>query len=158
MRLGFGGRAEARAPGRGLRHRLHDTRMGVTEDQRTPRADEVEIAVTVQVVEIRPLAAGDEGRIAADAAKRPRRAVDPARYRPASSVERLLTSRTLAAAGHRMDPCSEKDCIQLGSRACIACISTLLVKPCPSWRPTRGCAWQRASKSRAGWCRRRAPS
>ena len=40
--------------------RLDHGRVGVAEDHRPPRPDEVEVAVAVDVEEVRPLAAGDE--------------------------------------------------------------------------------------------------
>ena len=58
--------------------RLDDRGVAVAEDHRPPRADEVEVAVAVEVEEVRPVAAGDEERRAADRAERPGRAVDAA--------------------------------------------------------------------------------
>jgi hypothetical protein len=59
--------------------RLHDFGMGVPEDQRSPRADVIEIPVLVDVDEKRPLAAIDERRLPADSAERPGGAVHSSR-------------------------------------------------------------------------------
>ena len=52
---------------------LDDARMGVAEDERPPGADVIEVAVAVEVEEVRPFAAGDEERLAADGRRRPGR-------------------------------------------------------------------------------------
>ena len=52
--------------------------MGVAEDHRAPGADVVDVAVAVEVEEIRPLGPVDEDRLAADAAEGPGRAVHAA--------------------------------------------------------------------------------
>ena len=79
-----------------------DARVAVAEDQRPPRADVVEVAVAVDVEEVRPLAAGDEQRLAADGAERAGRAVDAAGDELAGTGE---GGGTLGAIGHRRESC-----------------------------------------------------
>ena len=52
--------------------------MSVPQDHRPPRADVIDVLVTVDVVEKRPFRSGHERRFAADRPERPRRAVHPA--------------------------------------------------------------------------------
>src|SRR5262249_21581343 len=78
LRLGLGGGAEGHAAAHRLLDGADDARVGVAEDQRPPRADVVEVLVAVEVVEVRPVAAGDEQRLAADGAERAGGAVDAA--------------------------------------------------------------------------------
>ena len=89
LALGLGRRAEARAAASGRFDRGDDGRMRVAEDQRPPGADVVDVAVAVDVPQIRALAALDDDRLAADAAERPRRAVHAARH------ELLALARTM---------------------------------------------------------------
>jgi hypothetical protein len=51
----------------------------VSEDERAPGGDEVQVAVAVDIPDPRSVTAGDEGRRAADRAMRTNRAVDAAR-------------------------------------------------------------------------------
>src|SRR5215472_1458595 len=53
--------------------------MAVPEQQRSPRSDVVDVLVPIDVPNVRPLAARDEGRRAANAAERPDGRVDAAR-------------------------------------------------------------------------------
>ena len=77
-----GGRSVARAPPDGLLERLDYSRMGVTQDQRTPGEDVVHVAVAVDVVQIGAFSPLYEARRSADRAKGPHRTVDPARHQP----------------------------------------------------------------------------
>ena len=70
--------AIARAERRRLLHRTHDLRVRVTVDQRTPRADVVDVAVAVHVDQLAALAARDEQRVSADRAHRAHGRVDAA--------------------------------------------------------------------------------
>ena len=63
---------------RGLLHRRHHSRVRVPEDERPPRKDVVDVAVTVDVDEIRALAALDEERLPTDGFERPHGRVDAA--------------------------------------------------------------------------------
>ena len=74
--LGRGRGAVARPPLRRLDHRRDHRRLGVTEDQRSPGPDPVEVAVAVDVDQLAALAALDEDRLAADLPHRPHRRVD----------------------------------------------------------------------------------
>src|SRR6185436_1793491 len=71
--LGLAGRAVGPAAARGVAHRLEHGRMRMTEDQRPPGADVVDIALAVDVVELRALGAGYEKRRSADCPERPYR-------------------------------------------------------------------------------------
>ena len=83
------GRAVAGAAGHRRRHRLHDGPRGVTEDQRPPRADEVEIAPAVDVGEARALRAGHEERLAPDPAECADGTVDAAGDHTARGLEQV---------------------------------------------------------------------
>src|SRR4029077_17015682 len=78
LRFRFRGRAETGPAVQGFFNHPHHARMAVAQDERAPGADIVQIAVAVQVVEIRPFATGDEDGLTADAAEGPRGAVDTA--------------------------------------------------------------------------------
>jgi hypothetical protein len=71
-----------------------DARVAVAEEERAPRADEVEVAVAVEVVEVGALAPGDEQRVAADGAEGAGGAVDAAGDQARRALERLLAART----------------------------------------------------------------
>ena len=92
LHLAAGRRTVAHAPTCGVDHRLDDRRGGVAEDQRAPRAEEVEIVVTVDVPDARPGSAIDEEGAPADAAEGPHRAVDAARNDPLRSREQRVGS------------------------------------------------------------------
>ena len=66
-------RAEAEPLGGGVGDCREDVRVGVAEDHRAPAADEVDVAVAVDVGEPRALRRGDEAGRAADAAEGPHR-------------------------------------------------------------------------------------
>src|SRR5262249_51466950 len=57
--------------------------------------DVIEIGIAVDIVEVSALAAGDEDRLAADAAEGPCRAVDAAGNDATGLLERLCTPRTV---------------------------------------------------------------
>ncbi len=65
------------------RHRfgdsLHDARMRVAKDKRAPGATVIEIAVAIDVEEVRACAARDKDRLPADAAEGARGTIDAAR-------------------------------------------------------------------------------
>ena len=94
FRLRFGRRAEARPLGEGRFDGSDDLGMGVPQDQRAPRADVIDQAITVDVDEVRPLASLDEEGFAPDRAERAGGAVHPARdhaLRPFKIGPALLT-------------------------------------------------------------------
>ena len=62
-------------------------RMVVPQDHRAPGADVVDVSISVDVVQIGAVAALEEDRLAADAAKRAGRAVDAARASAGRHVE-----------------------------------------------------------------------
>ena len=66
--------AERQSVGRGALHRLDHARMRVTQDQRTPRHAEIEIAIAVFVDGVRALRLAEEHRRAADLAEGAHRA------------------------------------------------------------------------------------
>ena len=101
LHLTRGGRAEAGAPGGGGLHGLHHLRVGVPEDQRTPGADQVDVAAAVGVVQPRALATDHETRRAADRLEGAHRGVHPARHDGAGAVEQGLGGRRVGrvAAG-----------------------------------------------------------
>ena len=76
-----------------LFHRGHDTRMRMTEDQRPPRADVIEVAVAVDIDEESALAASDEGRLSANGAEGPRGTVDAAGDDLRGSLVQLARAR-----------------------------------------------------------------
>ena len=73
--LRLGGRPVARAAQARRHHRLHHHGVSVTQNQGTPGADVVQIAVAVDVHEVGSARARDEDRIPADEAHRPHGAV-----------------------------------------------------------------------------------
>ena len=90
------GRAEAGARGgRGL-HRGDDLGVGVAQQQRTPRAHQVDVATAVGVVQPRAVAAHHEPRRAADGLERAHRGVHPAGHEGAGAVEQGLGGRRVA--------------------------------------------------------------
>src|SRR5262249_39846598 len=84
-------------PGRGAAR--DDGRRGVPEDERPPRAEEVEVGTAVHVPQARPLGARDEERLAADAAEGADRAVDAAGDHARGSLEEAL-----GVAHHELRP------------------------------------------------------
>ena len=78
-------RAEARPLAQRLFERGDDSRMRVAEDERPPRQDVVDVAIPVDVDEVRALAAVDEERRATDRLERAHGRADAARQQ----VERL---------------------------------------------------------------------
>ena len=87
LRLPFGGSAEAGTAMQSFLDGPDHARMGMAEDERPPRTDVIEVTIAVDVVEIRPFAAGNEDRLAADAAKGAGRTVDAAGNQPAGQVK-----------------------------------------------------------------------
>src|SRR6185312_13808195 len=90
--LALGRRAEAGAVGGGARDRLEDLFVRVAGDERPPRADVVDVLVAVDVEEIRPLAAREEDRLAADAAEGAHRRVHAAGDVLLGALEELVRS------------------------------------------------------------------
>src|SRR4029077_14315403 len=80
-----------------------DVRIGVAQDERPRRPDEVEVAVPVNIEDERPDAALDEDRRAADRLERAHGRVHPAREERLRAFEQRRGARTLAAwiGGHR---------------------------------------------------------
>src|SRR5258708_2273950 len=66
--------------------------MGVPQDVRSPRADVIDVAVAVDVIEASPFAALDEQRLAAHSSEGPGGAVDPAGDDPRGALEALVAS------------------------------------------------------------------
>ena len=97
-------RAEARPLAQRLLERGHDSRMRVAEDQRPPREDVVDVAVPVDVDEVRALAAVDEERRAADRLERAHGRADAARQQ----VERLGEEPFGGLARHARAPASAR--------------------------------------------------
>ena len=85
--------------------RCDDARMRVAEDQRAPREDVVDVAVAVDVDEVRALAALDEERRAADRAERAHRRADAAR----EEIERLGEEALRDVAAHARAPGQRAD-------------------------------------------------
>src|SRR5690349_20894396 len=75
----LGGRAEAGAGCERFARCLHDGRMRVAQQQRSPGADVIDILVAVRIEDVRALAARDEQRRSADAAESSHRRIDAAR-------------------------------------------------------------------------------
>src|SRR5262249_15452320 len=92
VRLTLGRCTEARPLVQRLLHSSHDARVAVPKDERAPRTDVMEVAVAVDVVEIRPLAACDVNRMPADGAESTGRAVDAAGDELAGAFESLLAT------------------------------------------------------------------
>ena len=88
----FGGRAEAGAARDGEVQGVEDDGMPVTQNQRSPGADVIDIFVAVGIENVGALAALDEGRSAAYAAIGADRGVDAARYGEQGAFEKLLGS------------------------------------------------------------------
>ena len=65
----FGGRAETGSDGENLAQRIDHRRKAVAQDQRAPGENIIDVLVAIDVEDVRSLAAGDEGRRAANAAK-----------------------------------------------------------------------------------------
>ena len=98
--LRLGRRAERWPRGAPLPRRRWTTRgWAVAEDERAPRADVIEVLIAVDVEEIRPFAAGDEDRLAADGAEGAGRTVDAAGDQTAGSLKRFSTADSEARHG-----------------------------------------------------------
>src|SRR5262245_44013564 len=85
---------------KGRCHGRHDTRVRVAQDEWTPGANVVEVAVAIDVVEVRPFPAGDEQRVATDRPKRPRRTVDAAGHESGGALEGGLAAGARNCRGH----------------------------------------------------------
>ena len=92
LALALGRRAETRPPADGLLGGRDDARVGVAEDERPPGVDVVEVAVAIEVEQVRPLAACDEQRLAADRPEGAGGAVDPSGDEAGRSLERRSTA------------------------------------------------------------------
>src|SRR5207248_9309866 len=90
-------RAEAGAVVQRGRHGGGDTGVTVAEDQRAPGADVVEVAVAVEVDEVRPLTLGDEDGLAADAAEGAGRTIDATGDQVAGAAVGLLAAGAVHA-------------------------------------------------------------
>ena len=85
--LGFGGRAETRAPFAGLLQGFDHGGMAVTQDQRTPGPQVVDVFVAVHVVDLRPRAPVHEDRTPPDPSEIAHGAVYPAGHGSQGLVE-----------------------------------------------------------------------
>jgi hypothetical protein len=72
------GGAEAGADGESALEGLEDRGMAMAEQQRSPGADVIDVFVAIDIEDVRPLAAGDEHRLATDTAEGAHRGVDAA--------------------------------------------------------------------------------
>src|SRR5262252_4585439 len=63
--------------------------MAMAKDQRPPGADVIQVAIAVEVENVRPVTALDERRLPADCTERPRRAIDAAGNDSAGALEGL---------------------------------------------------------------------
>ncbi len=88
--LALGRRPEGRALGRRRACRPDDLRMRVPEEQRTPRADEVDVPVPVDVDDVGTLATIEEARRASDRPERPDGGVDAAGDHRSRAGEQFL--------------------------------------------------------------------
>src|SRR5262249_23288487 len=101
--LARGRRAEARAGLRPVGDRLHHARMRVAEEQRTPRAEEIDVGAPVGVDHLRTATALDEDGISAHRLPCTHGAVDAAGDHLARFGEQLLRDLSHAArASHRL--------------------------------------------------------
>src|SRR5262249_38260019 len=91
-RFEFGRRTEARSFAECSFHRGEDARVALAEDERSPRADVIEIAVAIDVEKVRPSAAPDKRRLAAHAAECTGRAVDAAGNELRCPLKSLFTA------------------------------------------------------------------
>ena len=73
-----------------LLHRREDVGVGVAQDHRAPRADQVDVLATVGVGEVGALGADHEPGRAAHGAERAHRAVDPSRGDRGAAVQQDL--------------------------------------------------------------------
>ena len=72
----------------------------MTENQRTPRADVVDVTVAVGIPNVRAFASNQERRLAADRPKCPDRRIDSAGNKLLGSL--LQTTGFIESAGHRV--------------------------------------------------------
>ena len=79
IHLDLGGRAVAGALLHGLSDRIEDLWMGVAEDQRSPRAYVIGVAMVIYIEQVGALCSGDKARRPANALERPHGAVDATR-------------------------------------------------------------------------------
>ena len=98
--VGFGGDggSEARATGGRLLDGLDHGREGVAEDHGPPGAEEVEVAVAVDVVEVGSFGVADERRVTADGAEGPDGRVDASGKKQFGT--KLQVARVSEVAGH----------------------------------------------------------
>ena len=90
LRLDAGGGTVARAKLKLLLEAFDDSRVRVANDERPPRKHIVDIAVAVNVPEVRPSRPLNEQRRAAYAAKRADRRIDAARQHLLGRIEEFL--------------------------------------------------------------------
>jgi len=94
-------RAEAGSDLEGFLERPHDLRVTMSQQQRAPGTNIVDVFIPIGVEEMRALAARDENGIAAHTAESPHRRVHAAGNRRLSAAEQLFGS----GAGHvRLPP------------------------------------------------------
>jgi len=68
--------------------------MGVSQNQRSPGGDVIEVLIAVEIVEIWPLAASDEQRLPADSTEGAGWTVDTSRNETAGALKGLSTTNT----------------------------------------------------------------
>src|SRR5205823_1487840 len=85
-----------------IRNRLDHARMGMPKNERPPGAHVIQVAVTVDVVEIWAFAAGDERRFATHGTKRAGRTVDAARDQPLGAGKRHTAAVAIRRHGIRL--------------------------------------------------------
>ena len=107
--LARGRRAIARAPREGLPHRLDHGGGGVAQDERAPRAEEIDVGAAVDIRDAAALGAPDEEGSAAHAAKGPDGTVDAAGKHTLGPAEERFRARSRHGAG--------QDCGRFQSKA-----------------------------------------
>ena len=85
-------------PGR-VDHRLAHLRMAVAEDHRAPGADIVDVAVAVDIEQVRPVRALDEERLAAHRLERAHRRIDAAGHQRLGAGEQVVRAVGLHVRG-----------------------------------------------------------
>ena len=90
----FRRRTKARATARRFFDRRHDARIRMPQNERPPRADVIDVAIAIDIPQIRSFTALNDNRLSADAAKRPRRAVHPSRHQLPRPFKQRVTSFT----------------------------------------------------------------
>ena len=88
--LGSGGSPKTESSSRGSFHGLDDVAMSVTQDQRAPGSDAVDVLQLVYVENARPLSLFDEAGCSVDGSERANGRVDPSRHDLESPLEEIF--------------------------------------------------------------------